>query len=54
MQEEVYALQRKLEYTKLKLATDMKLRNQAEIESKALKNELTRTKLNLNDIKNSI
>ncbi|CAF0830695.1 unnamed protein product [Brachionus calyciflorus] len=54
LEEEIYLLKRQIDQIKLKLATDMKLRIQAEAESKALKSELLQTRMNLLQYKNSL
>lgn len=53
LQEETYMLKRQVDQYKLKLTTDIKLRNQAETEIKALKTELFQTKMNINQLKSS-
>ncbi|CAF3818811.1 unnamed protein product, partial [Adineta steineri] len=44
-------IRHQLEQAKLRLTTDVKLRNQAENECRLLKHELNQAKMNLNDIK---
>ncbi|CAF0842024.1 unnamed protein product [Adineta ricciae] len=51
---EMQNIQTQIEQAKLRLSTDIKLRNQAENECKMLRQELSQAKLNLNRIKYSL
>ncbi|UJR30526.1 hypothetical protein I4U23_018055 [Adineta vaga] len=48
---EIQDIRHQVEQAKLRLTTDVKLRNQAENECRTLKHELNQAKMNLNDIK---
>ena len=51
LQDSVFLLNRQVEQAKLKLATDLKLRNQADAERVSLRSELINTKTNIVQLK---
>ncbi|CAF0756493.1 unnamed protein product [Rotaria sordida] len=54
IQQEILDIRHQIDLAKLRLTTDIKLRNQAENESRTLKYELTQAKMNLKHIRNRI
>ncbi|CAF1568728.1 unnamed protein product, partial [Didymodactylos carnosus] len=52
MQHDIQDIRHQVEQAKLRLTTDVKLRNQAENECRSLRHELNQAKMNLNHIKN--
>ena len=51
LQHETFLLQRQIDQYKLKLANDLKLRNQAQLETQILRTELMHTRMNINQMK---
>ncbi|CAF4297409.1 unnamed protein product, partial [Adineta steineri] len=54
IQHEMQGLHQQIDQSKLRLTTDIKLRNQADNECRVLKHELDQTKINFNSIKSRI